>query len=284
MPELPEVEVSRLGITPHIANQTIKQLIVRNWALRWPVDPQLPRKLQNAKITHTSRRGKYLLFHCTLDSKLTGVLLIHLGMSGSLRIVSHDAPVQKHDHIDMLFPLCILRYHDPRRFGSVLWHDDRDGHYSQHPRLIGLGVEPFDQVFTTDHFFQQAKTKKSPIKTVLLTGEIVVGVGNIYASEVLFRCKIHPEEKTNELTQAQCQLLVENIKLVLQEAIENGGSTLKDFVNSDGASGYFQMHYNVYDRSEQPCKVCAEPIKRIIQAQRATYYCPSCQKMQREKT
>lgn len=279
MPELPEVEVSRLGVTPHILKKSIKQVIVRNGALRWPVDPQLPNKLQNAKITKTSRRGKYLLLHCQLKNNSTGVLFIHLGMSGSLRVVSHNTPVQKHDHIDWQFSSCTLRYHDPRRFGSVLWHDDLDGHYLQHPRLINLGIEPFDEAFTADYFFKQSRDTKRSIKTTLLTGSIVVGVGNIYASEILFCCKIHPESNANSLTKTQCQLLVENIKFVLQKAISKGGSTLKDFVNSDGTSGYFQIHYNVYDRSEQPCKVCAKTIKRIIQTQRATYYCPSCQKM-----
>lgn len=284
MPELPEVEVSRQGIAPHITGHAIEQMVVRNGSLRWPVDMQLSKILKGATVTRTARRGKYLLLHCMTAKGSTGVVLIHLGMSGSLRIVMNDAPIQKHDHVDWQFAHATLRYHDPRRFGSVLWHDDRDGDYLQHPRLINLGIEPFDAAFTPEHLFKQSRNKKTAIKVALLSGEMVVGVGNIYASEVLFRCKIHPEKITNSLTKAQCTLLANHIKTVLQEAISKGGSTLKDFVNSDGASGYFQMHYNVYDRAGQSCTTCARPISRIIQAQRATYFCLFCQKKPRVKS
>ena len=275
MPELPEVEVARLGITPHVQGGTIRTMVVRNGSLRWPVDENLPSLLRNARITHTSRRGKYLIVHCQCADNTHGVLLIHLGMSGSLRIVAHDAPLQKHDHIDWVMDDCILRYHDPRRFGSVHWHDAVN--YLAHPRLIGLGVEPLDEAFTGAYLYTQTRGKKAAVKVALLAGEMVVGVGNIYASEVLFRCKIHPEKSTQTLTKKQCELLAQQIKIVLQAAIDKGGSTLKDFVNSDGVSGYFQMHYNVYDRAGLPCTVCAQPIERIVQAQRATYFCKRCQ-------
>ena len=278
MPELPEVEVARLGITPYVVDQHIRQLIVRNAALRWPVDLSLLETLKDAHITHTSRRGKYLILHCVCADNTHGVLLIHLGMSGSLRIVAHNAPLQKHDHIDWVLDECVLRYHDPRRFGSVQWHGLDDGDYLRHPRLIALGIEPFDEAFTGEYLYQKSRGKKAAIKVALLAGEMVVGVGNIYASEVLFRCKIHPEKTTESLTRAQCELLAQNIKIVLQEAINKGGSTLKDFVNSDGLSGYFQMHYNVYDRSGLPCTMCGKTIQRIVQAQRATYFCAHCQK------
>ena len=277
MPELPEVEVARLGISPHITHKTVRRVEVRNPSLRWPVEPKLAKILHNALITHTSRRGKYLLVHCLCHDGANGVLMIHLGMSGSLRIASLDAAPQKHDHIDWVFDDCVLRYHDPRRFGSVHWHDGRDGDYLQHPRLIQLGIEPFDALVTGAHLLARCRTRKMSIKQGLLSGDMVVGVGNIYACEVLFRCKIHPETACADLTRAQCEQLAVQIKHLLQEAIAQGGSTLKDFVNSDGASGYFQMHYNVYGRTGAPCHACAAPIMRMVQGQRATFFCPVCQ-------
>ena len=277
MPELPEVEVARQGIAPHVSAQVIHQFVVRNPALRWTVAANMAELLRNARITHTSRRGKYLILHCVCADNTHGVVLIHLGMSGSLRIVAHDVPPQKHDHVDWVLTDCVLRYRDPRRFGSVHWHSASDGDYLKHPRLLGLGIEPFDDGFTGDYLYQKSRGKKAAIKVALLAGEMVVGVGNIYASEVLFRCRIHPEKPTAQLTRAQCHLMAGHIKQVLQAAIEKGGSTLKDFVNSDGKDGYFQMHYNVYDRAGLACTVCDTAIVRMVQAQRATYFCPKCQ-------
>ena len=283
MPELPEVEVSRLGIDPHVSGRTIQQFIVRNARLRWPVDLTLPERLSQAVVTHTARRGKYLILYCVCADKTQGALLIHLGMSGSLRIVDKGAAVQKHDHLDWVFDTHVLRYHDPRRFGSLHWHDLADGDVLSHPRLVALGIEPFDTAFDGAYFYTHSRTRTQAIKVTLLSGDIVVGVGNIYASEVLFRCKIHPETPAKLLTRAQCDLIATQIKIVLQAAIEKGGSTLKDFVNSDGTSGYFQMHYNVYDRAGEPCVVCGHAIQRIVQAQRATYFCATCQKLRPAK-
>ncbi|TDR32035.1 bifunctional DNA-formamidopyrimidine glycosylase/DNA-(apurinic or apyrimidinic site) lyase [Hydromonas duriensis] len=277
MPELPEVEVSRLGIDPHVRGQIIQQFIVRNASLRWPVDLRLQETLKNATITHTARRGKYLILYCACEDDAQGALLIHLGMSGSVRIVAPDTPAQKHDHIDWVFETHRLRYHDPRRFGSVIWHDLAVGDLNLHPRLLSLGIEPFDDAFTGEYFYQHSRNRSQAIKVALLAGDIVVGVGNIYASEVLFRCKIHPETSTKSLTLAQSKRIAAQVKIVLQAAIDKGGSTLKDFVNSDGKSGYFQMHYNVYDRAGEPCTVCGRAIQRIVQAQRATYFCAHCQ-------
>lgn len=278
MPELPEVEVSRLGIDPFVRTQILLQCVVRNPNLRWLVDERLSSILKNAVVTRTDRRGKYLILHCVCADGERGAVLIHLGMSGSLRIVEKSAVIQKHDHIDWVFQNHILRYHDPRRFGSVHWHFERDGELLAHPRLAKLGIEPFDDGFTGLHFFKLSRSRNQAIKVALLSGELVVGVGNIYASEVLFRCKIHPETVTKTLTRKQCDAIAEQVKIVLKAAIAKGGSTLKDFVNSDGASGYFQQHYNVYDRAGQPCLSCGTPIARIVQAQRATYFCDQCQK------
>jgi formamidopyrimidine-DNA glycosylase len=277
MPELPEVEVSRLGIAPHVEQHTMSQFIVRNPNLRWPVDAHLTQLLKNALITHTSRRGKYLILHAKCVNNVLGVLMIHLGMSGSLRIVAHDTAVQKHDHIDWVFASHRLRYRDPRRFGSVLWHDEAEGDYLLHPRLVSLGIEPFDEAFDGGYFYERATKRSQAIKVVLLGGEIVVGVGNIYASEVLFNSKIHPATPANQLTRRECKTIAKHVKKVLSAAIARGGSTLKDFVHSDGSSGYFQLEAHVYDRANLPCLICKTPIERIIQAQRATYFCPHCQ-------
>ncbi len=278
MPELPEVEVTRMGIAPHTEGQRILQLLVRESRLRWPVDAALTQRLTNAQITTTARRGKYLDLMCSCADGTQGVLLIHLGMSGSLRIVENNAPAQKHDHIDWVFTTHTLRYHDPRRFGAVLWHDSADGDWMTHPRLRELGMEPFDARFDAAYIERSTRALKQAIKVALMSGRWVVGVGNIYASEVLFLCGIHPSKPAHELTRAQCRALAQHIPLLLRAAIERGGSTLKDFVNSDGSTGYFQMNFNVYDRAGAPCVRCKRPIERIVQAQRATYYCPKCQK------
>lgn len=269
-----------MGIAPFVEQHTIDALIVRNPNLRWPVDPSLTQRLRGALITHTSRRGKYLLLHCQCTDHTTGVVLIHLGMSGSLRIVSHDTELHTHDHIDWVFQNHRLRYRDPRRFGSVLWHDDADGSYLNHPRLASLGIEPFDAAFNGRYFFDRAQKRRQSIKVALLSGEIVVGAGNIYACEALFQSKIHPSTPANQLSYEQCNTLAHHVKTVLEKAIARGGSTLKDFVQSDGSSGYFQLEAGVYDRAGLPCVICSTPIERMVQAQRATYFCPTCQPIQ----
>lgn len=277
MPELPEVEVTRMGVAPHIEGQTVSRMVVRQSALRWPIDAQLPKWLKNARIERTERRSKYLAIHISCADGRCGTLLIHLGMSGSLRIVAKNTPPQKHDHVDWELGEQILRFHDPRRFGSVLWHDAADGDWRTHPRLQSLGMEPFDPAFDGEHIYRATRSLTQDIKVALMSGKWVVGVGNIYASEVLFLCGIHPQTPANQLTRTQCDALAEHIPLLLARAIAQGGSTLKDFVNSDGTSGYFQMDFKIYDRFDQPCVRCKTPVERIVQAQRATYFCPKCQ-------
>ena len=278
MPELPEVEVTRMGIAPHVEGLSIQSMRVHQPQLRWPVDTRLIKHLKNAQIMQTDRRGKYLALMCQCANGERGVLLIHLGMSGSLRIVEKGTPLQKHDHIEWEFATHILRYHDPRRFGAVLWHDEADGDWQAHVRLRDLGMEPFDERFDGAYIYQATRPLKQAIKVALMSGKWVVGVGNIYASEVLFICGIHPEKPANRLTRAQSNALALEIPRLLQSAIDRGGSTLKDFVNSDGNTGYFQMNFQVYDRAGAPCVRCATAIKRTVQAQRATYFCPKCQK------
>ena len=273
MPELPEVETTRRGIAPHIEGQTIDHVVVRQSKLRWPIPDDLNQHIAACKITAVARRAKYLLIHLP-----HGVIMVHLGMSGSLRVVQNDIAPQKHDHVDWVFATHTLRYHDPRRFGAVLWHDLADGDWQAHPRLRGLGIEPFDARFDGAYIYQVTRSIKQAIKVSLLSGKWVVGVGNIYASEVLFLCGIHPEKPACALTRAECRKLAQHIPALLKSAIERGGSTLKDFVNSDGNTGYFQMNFNVYDRADQPCVRCKTPITRIVQAQRATYFCAQCQK------
>ena len=278
MPELPEVEVTRMGIAPHIEGRTIERMVVRQSQLRWGIDPALIKHLKNAQIMQTARRGKYLALFCACADGVRGVLLIHLGMSGSLRVVQNNIAPQKHDHVDWVFATHTLRYHDPRRFGAVLWHDLADGDWQTHLRLRDLGMEPFDANFDGAYIYRVTRSIKQAIKVSLLSGKWVVGVGNIYASEVLFLCGIHPEKPACALTRAECRKLAQHVPQLLQSAIERGGSTLKDFVNSDGNTGYFQMNINVYDRSGESCVRCKTPITRIVQAQRATYFCAQCQK------
>ncbi len=274
MPELPEVEVTRRGIAPHIEGRPLQRTIVRNASLRWPVAPNLDVLTRGLIVNSTERRGKYLMLHFD-----TGTQLIHLGMSGSLRLVSRDEPPATHDHIDWVFEQCALRLRDPRRFGAVLWHPVSEGPVLAHPRLARLGVEPFDAAFNARMLHEAIKNKESSIKTLLLGGQIVVGVGNIYASESLFRARIHPLTPGRRVSLARCERLVAAVRATLADAIAAGGSSLRDFVHSDGSSGYFQLDTAVYDRAGLPCKRCPNGIvRKIIQQQRATYYCPRCQR------
>lgn len=282
MPELPEVEVTRIGIAPHVEGKILREMRLRETRLREVVDSCLPALLKNARITLTERRGKYIAIHCQCANGKYGTLLIHLGMSGSLCVVSADTPLRKHDHIDWVFDGAVVRYHDPRRFGAVLWHPAENGDWREHRRLRELGLEPFDVRFNADYVYQVTRVIRSDIKVSLLAGKWVVGVGNIYASEVLFLCRIHPQTPTHQLTRAQCRDLAQHIPQLLQSAIDQGGSTLKDFIHGDGASGYFQMFFHVYDRAGEPCTRCATPIERLVQAQRASYFCPKCQKLKRQ--
>lgn len=273
MPELPEVEVTRQGLDPHLYGQIVTGVVMRRAGLRWPFPEQLPSLLSGRRILSTGRRGKYLLLHFE-----HGTLLIHLGMSGHLRILPADQPAAKHDHLDIMVGTQALRMTDPRRFGAVLWHDYADGPLEQHVLLRGLGVEPLQADFNGQFLYQQSRKRSAAIKQVLLAGDIVVGVGNIYASESLFKARIRPETAAQRISLQRYQLLAHAIKETLERAITQGGSTLKDFVGVDGQSGYFQQSYFVYDRAGQPCRLCERPIRQIRQGQRSSFYCAHCQK------
>ena len=273
MPELPEVEVTLRGVTPHLQGQTVSAVILRRSGLRWPFPPDLPALLQGQRILATDRRGKYLLLKFA-----HGTVLIHLGMSGHLRILPSQTPAAKHDHVDILVGAQMLRMHDPRRFGAVLWHPEADGAIDNHPLLRGLGVEPLEDQFTAELLYRQTRQRHSAIKQVLLAGDIVVGVGNIYASESLFKAGINPKIAANRIGLARYILLAEAIRVTLAAAIEQGGSSLRDFVGVDGKTGYFQQSYFVYDRSGEPCRICTTPVRQIKQGQRSSFYCVNCQK------
>ncbi|MEA3405874.1 MAG: bifunctional DNA-formamidopyrimidine glycosylase/DNA-(apurinic or apyrimidinic site) lyase [Pseudomonadota bacterium] len=274
MPELPEVETTRKGIQPKVDQQTISKVIVRNGNLRWPVDSDLATKLTGLSVLKVDRRGKYLL----LETQ-NGTLLIHLGMSGNLRVLPINTPVQKHDHIDIEFANgYLLRLNDPRRFGSVLWHSASEGPIEQHKLLAKLAPEPLSDDFNGQYFFEKTRKRKVAIKTLVMNSQVAVGAGNIYANESLFMSNIHPQTIASKLTKKQCEQLVNNIKKVLKAAIEQGGTTLKDFLSPDGKPGYFVQQLNVYDQAGKPCPVCDTPIERIILNQRASYFCPKCQK------
>ncbi len=278
MPELPEVEVTRLGLAPSLKGATVTAVIMRREGLRWPFPGDLPNILFNRTIRTLGRRGKYLLIG--FDH---GTLLIHLGMSGHVRIVPFATPVQKHDHFDLVvvstpnFHQLIMRMTDPRRFGAVLWHGQEAGELEQHPLLQKLGVEPLEEGFSAQLLYRESRKRHSAIKQVLLAGDIVVGVGNIYASESLFRAGIHPEVSAHRIGLARYEKLVVAIREILSAAIEQGGSSLRDFLNVNGQSGYFQQSYFVYAREGQPCRVCGTAIRHIKQGQRATFYCVQCQ-------
>jgi formamidopyrimidine-DNA glycosylase len=273
MPELPEIEVTRRGIAPYIEGRRLQRLEVRNPRLRWPVTEEAVAAPEGRTVLEAGRRGKYLLLR--FDN---GTQLVHLGMSGSLRLVDPGVPPSPHDHVDWVFDDRIMRLRDPRRFGAVLWHPDADGAVLAHPRLASLGIEPFDEAFDGGLLYRGTRNRTTAIKQVLLSGDLVVGVGNIYASESLFRAAIHPAAPAGRLGRARCDRLAVEIRATLREAIAAGGSSLRDFVGSDGTSGYFQVDSRVYGREGLPCRVCGTPIKRIVQFQRATFYCPRCQR------
>jgi len=276
MPELPEVEVTRRGIEPWVAGRRVERVDVRNPALRWPVPGSLARTLRGRTIRSVGRRGKYLLFE--VDE---GWFIVHLGMTGTLRVLRNlpKPPVAgKHDHVDWLFDDFTLRFRDPRRFGAVLWHPREAGDVLGHPLLANLGIEPFAPAFDGALLYRETRGRKVSVKQALLAGDIVVGVGNIYASESLFRAGIRPTTAAGRVSLARYELLADAVRAVLASAIEKGGSTLRDFVGSNGESGYFQLEYFVYDRAGQPCRVCGTPIRQIVQGQRSTYFCPRCQR------
>jgi formamidopyrimidine-DNA glycosylase len=277
MPELPEVEVTRRGVAPHIEGRAVRDVVLRREGLRWPFPACLPEVLADRTVVATGRRGKYLLVEFE-----HGTLIIHLGMSGHLRVLPPGVPPEKHDHFDLVVEGAegrqVLRMTDPRRFGAVLWHPKDDGDVDAHLLLRGLGVEPLGPDFTGELLFRQTRGRSAAIKQVLLAGDIVVGVGNIYCSESLFRARINPKTPAGRISRARYDKLAQAIREVLAEAIVQGGSTLRDFISVNGQSGYFQQSYFVYDRTDVPCRVCATPIRQIKQGQRSTFYCSKCQK------
>lgn len=271
MPELPEVETTLRGIAPHLDQHRVTGVVIRNAKLRWPIPEELPKLLHGQVVRGLQRRAKYLLI--AFDH---GTLILHLGMSGSLRIQPAGTPAEKHDHFDLVLDNGqLMRLRDPRRFGAVLWHT---GDIAQHPLLAALGPEPLELEFDGGYLHRATRSRGIAIKLAIMDSHLVVGVGNIYANEALFRAGIRPQLAANKLSLPRCNRLAQNIREVLLEAIRQGGSTLRDFVHSDGSSGYFQQSYFVYGRTGEPCRVCNTPIKQIRQGQRSTFYCPQCQK------
>lgn len=270
MPELPEVETSRRGISAHIIGSILTNVIIRQAQLRWLIPTSIADHIQHQKLISIDRRAKYLLLNFG-----TGTLLIHLGMSGSLRICKANETHQKHDHVDFIFDNCLLRYTDARRFGAILWL----GLYPLNSKLLfHLGPEPLNEEFTGDHLYQLAKKRKLPVKQFIMDQKVVTGVGNIYATEALFIAGISPVVPIGNITLKRYQLLVNAIKETLQEAIKKGGTTLKDFVGADGKPGYFQQKLHIYGRSGFDCPKCKTALKSIKLAGRNSVYCSNCQK------
>lgn len=271
MPELPEVETTLRGLAPHLTGQVVADVVIRNAQLRWPVPRELPALLRGQTVRGLRRRAKYLLVEFD-----RGTLILHLGMSGSLRILESGSAALKHDHFDLVLANgMLMRLHDPRRFGAVLWHE---GDVAQHPLFAALGPEPLGQGFDAEYLYRATRGKTAAIKLVIMDNHIVVGVGNIYANESLFRSGIKPQLPAGKLSRARCAALVDEIRATLRAAIKKGGSTLRDFVRSDGSPGYFQQHYFVYGRKDEPCRKCGAPIKQIKQGQRSSFYCAACQR------
>lgn len=332
MPELPEVEVTRRGLLPHVVGRRIVGVTVRHRGLRWPVEPELEARLTGRVIGRIERRGKYLLLECLPpvgiaiaasdaagapasaggscgDAGMSspgandmpdpdaapGWLLVHLGMTGTLRVYPDAPAAGPHDHLDLVLApgpgrvdpanaagqaekaAMVLRFRDPRRFGAIIWTPLAESALSEHPLLSRLGIEPFDPRFDGAWLHRLTRGRSVAIKQALLAGEIVVGVGNIYCSESLFRAGIRPTTPAGRLSLARCEKLAVAVRETLAEAIARGGSTLRDFVGSDGSSGYFQLDCFVYDRAGEPCRVCGTPIRQIVQGQRSTFYCAHCQ-------
>lgn len=290
MPELPEVEVTRRGIAPGLIGRCIDAVTIRHTGLRRAVPANLAESLAGLQIETVDRRGKFILIGCIApaapgvdggEPPRGGTLLIHLGMTGTLRVMPAHTPLRAHDHIDLILDDRVLRFNDPRRFGLVLWHGDDQGPVLASRHFRKLGAEPFSADFDVARggrlLHRLSRGRAVSIKQFLLAGEAVVGVGNIYASESLFRARIHPRAAAGRISLERYVRLAESIRETLAAAIAKGGSTLRDFVGADGAAGYFQLDYFAYDRAGRPCRVCATPIRAIRQGQRSTFYCPRCQ-------
>lgn len=271
MPELPEVETTLRGIEPHLSGQVISRITVRNSSLRWPVPVDELQELVGLRIDALERRAKYIFLHTE-----KGAVMLHLGMSGSVRILPADTEVEKHDHIDIVVETgMVARLNDPRRFGCCLLIQQP---INSHKLLASLGPEPLSDEFNGDYLFERSRGKKTPIKNFIMDGHVVVGVGNIYASESLYEAKIRPTSQACKVSRARYQLLAEEIKAVLAKAIKAGGTTLNDFTQADGKPGYFRHELQVYARASEPCNRCAAPIKSKVIGQRNTFYCSVCQK------
>lgn len=269
MPELPEVETTRRGIEPHVLGRTVKAVIIREDRLRWPIAPELQQCITGQQVDRVERRAKYILLGTS-----AGQMMIHLGMSGSLRVLDEDVPPARHDHVDLLFDDGkVLRFRDPRRFGSMFWLSG-SGHFL----LDDLGPEPLDPAFTGDYLFHLSRKRKVVVKSFIMNSHVVVGVGNIYANEALFRVGIRPRRAAGRVTRTEYETLAAAIKVVLTEAIAAGGTTLKDFVNESGSPGYFRHDLKVYGRGGEPCLTCKKPLKEIRVGQRQTVYCSNCQR------
>jgi formamidopyrimidine-DNA glycosylase len=272
MPELPEVETTRRGVEPHVVGKKIREVIVRHRGLRLPVSETLD-QIAGDKITGVRRRSKYLIF----DLQKQGALLVHLGMSGSLRLRPPQEDFKKHDHIALTLDSGKqLRFHDPRRFGIFLHLPEGDP--LEHSLLQGLGPEPLEDEFSVKTLVEAFASRSIAVKVALMDAKVVVGVGNIYASEALFRAGIKPATEARKVTKPRLEKLVKAIRDVLTESIEQGGTTLRDFLNSDGEPGYFAQRLFVYERKGEPCRVCGTAIKHAVMGQRSTYWCPKCQK------
>ena len=270
MPELPEVETTMQGILPHVLGRVITEVDIRERRLRWPV-PKSIDGLAGVRIDRVSRRGKYILLETA-----RGTMLLHLGMSGSLRILSPDVEWRKHDHVALRFDSGMeLRFHDPRRFGCLLLCE---GDAMRHALLAELGPEPLSDDFSVDYLLGKCKGRKTAIKLLIMNSKIVVGVGNIYACEALFMAGIHPAREAGKVSKKRLEALVDVIRQVLAESIEMGGTTLRDFLREDGTPGYFKQSLRVYDREGEPCLVCKAEVKRMVQSKRSTFYCGKCQR------
>ena len=271
MPELPEVETTRRGIAPHLQGRIIRALHVHDARLRWPVDPKLPGLVRGQHVQGVERRAKYLLIRLT-----RGTLIMHLGMSGSLRILSQRRALKTHDHLDLwLDSGQTLRFNDPRRFGCCLY---TNGDPQEHPLLAKLAPEPLQGGFDGAYMHRITRRRRVAIKSLLLNGRLITGVGNIYASEALFRARIRPRRAARSLKPAECTRLAGAIRRVLSAAIRAGGTTLRDYVNAEGMPGDFGVKLYVYERATAPCRRCRTPVRHITQGQRSTYYCPECQR------
>jgi formamidopyrimidine-DNA glycosylase len=271
MPELPEVETTRRGIAPALMARRVLHVVVRDRRLRWPIEAHLETTMRHQTVRSVERRAKYILIGFD-----TGTLILHLGMSGSLRIVDAGDPPRLHDHFDIhLDSGKSLRFHDPRRFGSALW---TAANPFEHKLLAKLAAEPLSKEFDAEYLFRATRKRSVAIKSFIMNSQMVVGVGNIYASEALFRARIAPRRAARRVTRLEAAALTRAIKDVLTEAIEIGGTTLRDYVNADGIPGYFRQQLFVYEREGQPCRICRAPVKQFAQGQRSTYWCNGCQR------